>query len=65
VDARIGEAEPGGALASALDRAVDLLKGIFGEDAIVAEALDFKHSAALVDKTADRSGKLDIAMGMT
>jgi len=23
------------------------------------------NSAALVDKTADRSGKLDIAMGMT
>jgi hypothetical protein len=44
MNARIGEAESGGALTGALDRAVDLLKGFRGEDAVVADALDFEQS---------------------
>jgi hypothetical protein len=36
---RIRKAESGGGLAGALDRAVDLLKGFPGEDAVVADAL--------------------------
>ena len=43
MNAWIGEAESRGALTGALDRAVDLLKGLLGEDAVVTEALDFEE----------------------
>ena len=45
VDARIGKAQSGGALAGMLDRAVDPLKALLGEDAVVTEALDFEQPA--------------------
>ena len=45
VDAWIGKAQSGGALAGMLDRAIDPLKGLLGEDAIVTEALDFEQPA--------------------
>src|SRR5258708_19336153 len=45
VHARIGKAQPGGALAGGLDRAVDLLEGVLGEDAIMAEPLHFEQPA--------------------
>src|SRR5258708_5016879 len=45
MNAWIGEAESGGALTGALDRAVDLLKGLFGEDAVVTDAFDFEEPA--------------------
>jgi hypothetical protein len=44
VDARIGKAQSGGALAGTLDRAIDPLKGLLGEDAVVTEALDFDRT---------------------
>jgi hypothetical protein len=40
VDAGLGEAQTGGPLAGPFDRPVDVLKGILGENAVVAEALD-------------------------
>jgi hypothetical protein len=45
VDARIGKAQSGSALAGPLDRAIDPLKGLLGEDAVVTEALDFEEPA--------------------
>jgi hypothetical protein len=41
----ISKAESGGALRRHLDRAIDLLKGLFGEDAIVADALHLEQSS--------------------
>ncbi len=49
MNARIGEAESGGALTGALDRAVDLLKGLFGEDAVVTDAFDFEEPAVCTE----------------
>src|SRR3974377_1227994 len=43
--AGIGKAQSRGALASLLDRAIDALKGVLGEDAVVTEALDFEQPA--------------------
>ena len=37
MNARVGKAQAGGALAIEGDRAVDLLEGVLGEDAIVAD----------------------------
>lgn len=45
MEAGIGKAQSGGALASMPDRTVDLLKGLPGEDAVVADALDFEQPA--------------------
>src|SRR5438477_7622480 len=45
MDARIGKAQSGGTLTGTLDRAIDLLKSVLGEDAVVTEALDFEKSA--------------------
>ena len=42
---RIGKAEGGGALRRQLYGAIDFLKGFFGEDAIVADALHLEQSS--------------------
>ena len=42
---RIGEAQCGGALGCHLYGTIDFLKGFFGEDAIVADALYLKQSS--------------------
>jgi len=42
---RIGEAKCGGALRCHLHWPIDFLKGFFGEDAIVADALYLKQSS--------------------
>jgi len=47
--AGIGKAQSRGALASLLDRAIDALKGILGEDAVVTEALDFEQPAVCAE----------------
>lgn len=41
VDARIGKAQARGPLAAGRDRAVDALKGIFRQDAIMTDMLDY------------------------
>ena len=53
MDARIGKAQTGGALAVDRDRIVDVLEAILGEDAAIAEALDFEQTAV--------GGKADLA----
>jgi hypothetical protein len=45
----VGEAESGGALAGTLDRTIDPLKGLLGEDAVVTEALDFEQPAVCAE----------------
>ena len=47
--AGIGKAKSRGALASLLDRAIDALKGVLGEDAVVTEALDFEQPAVCAE----------------
>src|SRR5437016_9320127 len=49
MDARIGKAQSGGALAGPLDRAIDPLKALLGEDAVVTEALDFEQPAVCAE----------------
>src|SRR5216683_5157064 len=44
VDARIGKAQARGTLAAGRDRAVDALKGIFRQDAIMADMLDIEQA---------------------
>ena len=51
MDARIGEAQTGGALAIDRDGIVDVLEAILGEDAVVTKALDFEQ--AVVGRKAD------------
>ena len=53
MDARIGKAQTGGALAIDRDGIVDVLEAILGEDAVMAEALDFEQAAV--------GGKADLA----
>jgi hypothetical protein len=45
VDARIGKAQARGPLAAGRDRAVDALKGIFRQDAIMTDMLDIEQAA--------------------
>ena len=49
MDARIGKAQSGGALAGTLDRAIDRLKGLLGEDAVVTDAFDFEEPAVCTE----------------
>ena len=53
MDARIGKAQTRGALTIDRDRIVDVLEAILGEDAVMAEALDFEQAAV--------GGKADLA----
>jgi hypothetical protein len=46
-------------LAGALDRAVNLLKGFLGEDAVVADALDFEQSTVRAEASNHRLSSLD------
>jgi hypothetical protein len=43
VDARIGKAQPGGALTACGDRAVDGLEGVLSEHAVVGQTFDLEE----------------------
>ena len=58
MDAGVGKAQPGGALAGMLDRAVDPLKRVLGEDAVVTEALDVEEPAVCAEPDSANLGKL-------
>ena len=55
---RISEAQGGGALRCHLHWTIDFLKGFFGEDAIVVNALHLKHSSIGLKADAPERGQV-------
>src|SRR5215831_5946232 len=53
LNARVGKTQAGGALTAGCDRSVDGLQGIFAEDAVVAQPLDFDEP--LIGRKPDRA----------
>jgi hypothetical protein len=58
MDAGIGKAQSGGALAGMPDRAIDLLKGLLCEHAVVADTLDLEQPAICAEADFRNFGKL-------
>ena len=62
MDARIGKAQTGGALAIGRDWIIDVLEAILGEDAVMAEALDFEEAAIGGKTNLAQLGQVDQAL---